>query len=63
MGSIGDNAKGQQPMLDRIKRHNEEYNSRAEEIARRAPRWRRWLALLPDPKKPLHDWLNRQRKF
>ncbi len=52
MGSIGEFEKGQQPMLDRIKAHNTEYNKRVE-IAWRAQPWWRMVAAV------LADWLAR----
>lgn len=60
MGSLGEHAKGQQPMLDQVRQHIAEYNARAIQTRRNAPLWRRALALLPNPKGPLYRWESRQ---
>lgn len=59
MGSLGDDPKGQQPMLNRVKKNIVEYNSDRERVAASAPLWMRLLAKLPNPKKPFYDWQSR----
>jgi hypothetical protein len=46
MGSLGEYEKGQQPMLDRIRQHNAEYNAQIRACANRAPLWRRVLCVI-----------------
>lgn len=58
MGSVGDFAKGQQPMLDRIKAHNAAYNARVEAAALSAPLWRK-LLLFCGWRTQFYSWLAR----
>ena len=44
MGSIGEFAKGQQPMLERIKAHNAAYNKQAKYDWSEKPAWKKLLA-------------------
>lgn len=41
MGSFGEHAKGQQPMLDRIRAHNDAYNKMIETAWLSVPWWKR----------------------
>ena len=58
MGSLDGSAKGQQPMLDRIKQHNEEYNKACQKQIDEAPLRLKYLHVMGNPR-PLQKWCNR----
>ena len=59
MGSIDGYAKSRQPMLDRIRQHNDEHNRRVDGIARSAPLWRKLLFLI-GLRRQFYRWEHRQ---
>ena len=59
MGSIGGFAKGQQPMLDRIKDHNNDFHLAIERRAKSASWWLKFLYWL-GIHGPYQQWEHRQ---